>query len=109
MKPFAAIAAVAFAVGLPVVVGAPHQQRRDYDPACIEVGGISMWGITGYNHIVFLTSRCQPTLVCVVSSDVTPEPREATVPGNTTVSVFLAYNSPAPFFHPNVSCEQVSQ
>ena len=78
-------------------------------PTKIEHGAQATAGITGYNHIVFLTNRCQQTFVCVVSTDVTPEPREATVPGNTTVSVFMAYNSPAPFFYPNVSCEQVSQ
>ncbi len=97
--PFLVVAALPFASHAPPNVGD--------EPAttCVAVGGASVWGGFGYNHLVFLTNRCEATVLCTVTTNVDPEPQEATVPINMTVQVVTAVNSPVRMFIPFVSCE----
>jgi len=94
-------------VALPLVVAIPQTvgQGSSSGAACVEVGALSVWGTIGFNHFVFLTNRCPETYACAVSTNVNPEPLQATVPGHSTVEVITALNSPERGFVPIVSCE----
>lgn len=91
-------------VALPFLT-VPPTSPKGAETACVEIGGASVWGGVGWNHLVYLTGRCTETVVCTVSTNVDPAPQEVTVPLNVTVLVVTAVNSPAQAFVPNVSCD----
>jgi hypothetical protein len=74
-------------------------------PACISVKTESRYVPYGYNHIVILTNGCARSASCTVSTDVTPEPRAATVPPGQTVEVTTFMGSPSSAFTAKVGCE----
>ena len=73
--------------------------------SCVEVGGASFWGTTGWNHVVYLTNRCSAEVQCDVSTNVEPEPKHVTLDTNVTVQVPMSTNAPARVFVPVVSCD----
>jgi len=72
---------------------------------CIEVGGASFLGGTGWNHVVYLTNRCSADVLCDVSTNVAPEPKHVTLSSNVTTAVPTSTNSPDRVFVPVVSCD----
>jgi hypothetical protein len=72
---------------------------------CVEVGGASFLGTTGWNHIVYLTNRCSLDVVCDVSTNVEPEPKQVTCMNNETVAVPMSTNASERVFSPVVSCD----
>lgn len=73
-------------------------------PACIGVKTEARYAAVGYNHVVVLTNGCQRPATCVVSTDVNPEPQNATIPARQTVEVTTFLDSPAATFVAKVSC-----
>lgn len=100
---------VLFAATLPFLSQAPPANPEGPATTCVAIGGASVWGGFGYNHLVFLTNRCEATILCTVTTNIDPEPQEATVPINATVQVVTATNSPMRAFIPFVSCESVTR
>lgn len=72
---------------------------------CVEVGGLSTWGVTGWNHTVYLTNRCSADVFCEVSTSVAPEPKLVTLSSNVTTAVVTSTNTPERVFVPVVSCD----
>ncbi len=104
------LVAIVFGLALPLVVAAPRGVAEDPGPGpCIEVAAVTVWGGWGYNHIVYLTDRCDEPYACDVSTDVDPEIHHALVPGRTTVQVYTAVNSLARVIFPKVDCVLASK
>ena len=73
--------------------------------SCVEVGGASFWGETGWNHTVYLTDRCSADVFCNVSTNVAPDPKIVTLSSNVTTAVTTSINSADRVFVPVVSCD----
>ena len=58
----------------------------------------------GYNHVVTIDNRCDKAAACAVSSDVAPEPVQASVPARQQVAVVTLRGSPSPAFKPKLAC-----
>lgn len=71
---------------------------------CVDWRGEAVFNGSGYNHLVYLTSRCDQAVDCAVSSDVNPEPTQVVLaPGQSrTVNTFLG--SPVQKFTAKVTC-----
>lgn len=74
--------------GLLCIVSWPEARYRNY----------------GYDHIVHIANQCSTRSICVVSTDVNPNPIEATVPAGEHVEVLTMRGSPAREFTPRVEC-----
>src|SRR5437588_11685133 len=72
---------------------------------CVEVGGASIWGATGWNHVVYLTNRCSRDVVCNVSTTALPEPKLVTLKDNETAAVPMSTSASERVFSPVVSCD----
>lgn len=102
---------LALALGAPAAIGAPRplvaravQAADEGNPACISWVQRAPYRNAGYDHEVEITSRCDRTAQCVVSTDVNPEPIDAEVDPGASVTVLTFRGSPAYAFTARVVC-----
>jgi hypothetical protein len=93
----AVVATLAFVAALPAA--------RAEGLACIGVSAQAIYRV-GYDHIVYLTNRCEGDAVCDVSTDVNPEVAHVAVPVGATIEVLTFRGSPARTFTPKVVCRR---
>lgn len=60
--------------------------------------------ISGYDHLVHLTSACEMSVSCRVSTDVNPSPQTVSLAPGETTTVLTYRGSPARTFEATVSC-----
>jgi hypothetical protein len=83
----------------PVADGAVPAQT-----VCIESRGEARFRGLGYDHLVILTNRCDPTYTCAISTDVSPDIVVADAPGRAQVEVLTFRGSPASQFTHRADC-----
>ena len=99
MKRLLAAVAVAIA-GLAI---ASSDVRADGN-ACVRVETQAIFAGAGYNHVVRLINACDRAQRCTVSTDVAPDPIEASVAARSTVELVTFRGSPARVFVAKVTC-----
>jgi hypothetical protein len=98
MKTLRAVLVGTLGVGLAVPAWA------EKTPACIRSWGQVVSTLAGYNHIVGIDNGCDRPASCVVSTDLAPDPIQASVPARQKVELVTFRGSPASTFKPKVSC-----
>jgi hypothetical protein len=93
--------AVLSALGLP---GAAAHADPAGTPACVKFWGQPIPSGPGYNHVVTIENGCERAVACVVSTDVAPDPIQATVESKKRVELTTFRGSPARVFTPRVKC-----
>jgi hypothetical protein len=78
------------------------------DAPCVGVSSRAVYRNYGYDHIVYLTSRCDRAATCDVSTDVNPTAEHVTVPPKERIEVLTFRGSPASAFTPHVTCRPSS-
>ena len=73
-------------------------------PSCVTVTSDAFYRNYGYDHVVHVANGCAGAVACAVSTDVSPEPQQLTVPAKTTADVLTYRGSPARVFAPRVDC-----
>jgi serine acetyltransferase len=58
----------------------------------------------GYNHIVHIRDACSVGAVCVVTTDVNPEPTSVAVAAKSETEVNTYLGSPSRVFTPKITC-----
>ena len=89
-----------------VAIAATLSTARAEGLVCIGVSAQAVYRNYGYDHIVYLTNRCDGDAVCDVSTDVNPEPSHVSVPVNSSIEVLTFRGSPARAFTPKVACRR---
>ena len=79
--------------------------RAEKTPACVRWWGQVVSAGLGYNHVVGIENGCDRSAACVVSTDVAPDPIQATVPAKQKVELVTFRGSPASTFKPKVECK----
>jgi hypothetical protein len=74
-------------------------------PACIKSWGEARARVIGYDHVVVIQNGCDKPAACVITTDVAPEPIEATVAPKQKTELTTFRNSPATAFKPKVECK----
>jgi hypothetical protein len=93
---------------LGLVALAPAATRAEQPratPACIKSRGEVRARVIGYDHIVVIENGCDKRAACVISTDVAPEPIDATVEPKQKVELTTFRGSPASAFKPKVECK----
>lgn len=92
--------------GLLVLALAP-ETRADQKPApaCIKSWGEARARALGYDHVVVIENGCDKPASCVITTDVAPEPIQATVEAKKKVELTTFRSSPATAFKPKVECK----
>ncbi|HSC87297.1 MAG TPA: hypothetical protein VLC09_08510 [Polyangiaceae bacterium] len=72
-------------------------------PACIDVSTHARPGM-GYDHLVTIANHCKSVADCQVSTNVNPQPIQASVPPDATHVVLTYRGSPAREFVAKVTC-----
>ena len=72
-------------------------------PTCIEHRSEVRFS-SGYDHLVYVTNRCEKKAHCQVSTNVNPTPTEVTVAPGATETVLTFRGSPAREFTATVRC-----
>jgi hypothetical protein len=85
-----------------LVLSAPA--LADKNPPCIRSWAQVVRTAFGYNHVVGIQNGCDRPASCVVSTDVAPDPIQATVPAKEKVELTTFRGSPATTFKPKVEC-----
>jgi hypothetical protein len=98
MKTF--LAALLGTLGIGLAVPA----RAEKTPACIRWWGQTVSTPGGYNHVVGIDNGCDRPASCAVSTDVAPDPIQASVPARQKVELVTFRGSPASAFKPKVTC-----
>lgn len=98
MKPRAALLAL-LGVGALAVPA-----RAEKTPACVRWWGKVVSTVSGYNHVVGIENGCEKPAACVISTDVAPDPIQATVPAKQKVELVTFRGSPSSTFKPTVNC-----
>ncbi|APR85580.1 Hypothetical protein A7982_10929 [Minicystis rosea] len=71
---------------------------------CVKSSGEARARALGYDHVVTIENGCDKAVACTVSTDVAPEPIQATVDAKKTIELTTFRNSPASVFKPKVGC-----
>jgi hypothetical protein len=79
--------------------------RAEKTPTCIRWSSQVVATAAGYNHVVAIESSCDSAAVCTVSTDVAPDPIQATVPAKQRIELVTFRGSPASTFKPKVECK----
>ena len=81
--------------------------RADKDPplACVRWHGETQARALGYDHLVIVENACARPAVCVVSTDVAPEPIRVTVDVKQRIDLTTFRGSPSTTFTPRVDCK----
>lgn len=74
-------------------------------PACIAVASQARYIPFGYNHVVIIGNACTRDAVCIVATDVNPEPIRREVAAQTTAEVLTFMASPSSTFVASVNCK----
>jgi hypothetical protein len=74
-------------------------------PACVKWGPLTVSTPTGYNHVVWIENECSAPAACTLSTDVAPDPIEATVAAKEKAELTTFRGSPASEFKAKVSCK----
>ncbi len=90
---------------LPFLTVAPASGDAGAATQCVEVGATAFWGVTGWNHFVYVTNRCSQRVVCTVATNIAPQAHEVSVDTNETAQVVTSTNSDVRMFTPVVSCD----
>lgn len=73
-------------------------------PACITWRSQAVLAPLGRNHVVTIENGCDKPASCIVSTDVAPDPIQATVPAKQTVELVTFRGSPSSTFTAKVEC-----
>lgn len=71
---------------------------------CFKTRSEARYAAYGYDHLVEIENTCDKPLLCVVKTDVNPDPSNVTVPGKEKRMVVTFRGSPAREFKPDVRC-----
>jgi hypothetical protein len=74
-------------------------------PACVRWWGQTVRAGVGYNHVVGIENTCDRAAACVVSTDVAPDPIQATVSPKQKVELTTFRGSPSYAFKAKVTCK----
>jgi hypothetical protein len=100
------LAVLASPLALALVALAPATRAEPKaSPACIKSWGEPRARAIGYDHVVVIENNCDKPASCVISTDVAPEPIQATVDPKQRVELTTFRNSPATAFKPKVECK----
>lgn len=85
--------------------------RRDtlQNPKCVAVHPNARYRGYGYDHIVEIDNTCDQAIICIVKTDVVPEPTTVKVPTRERKSVLTMRGSPAREFKADVQCKVEAQ
>ncbi len=100
VKPLRAAPAVLLALG--ALAGAARAEKA---PACLRWSSLTVATVIGYDHVVEIENGCDRPAACVVSTDVAPEPIEASVPAREKIELVTFRGSPSYVFKPKVECK----
>jgi len=95
------LAAGAFAV---IASASTPSVAEESVPSCISWSASTRYRGIGYDHLVTLTSRCEPVVDCEIWTNVNPDKQRAEVPPGETVEVVTFVASPASEFQAHVAC-----
>jgi 6-phosphofructokinase len=91
---------------LAIVALAPATRAQQKStPSCIKSWGEARARALGYDHVVVIENGCDKPAACVITTDVAPEPIQATVEPKQRVELTTFRNSPATAFKPKVECK----
>ncbi len=79
-------------------------QAEKKTPPCIRFWGQVVSTAAGHNHVVGIQNSCDSPALCTVSTDVAPDPIQATVPAKQKIELTTFRGSPASTFTPKVEC-----
>ncbi|MFT3775667.1 MAG: hypothetical protein QM820_60745 [Minicystis sp.] len=99
-----ALLALPAALALVALTSAPRAQPKPA-PTCVKSWGEARARALGYDHVVTIENGCDKPAKCTVSTDVAPEPIEATVPAKQKIELTTFRSSPATAFKPKVDCK----
>ena len=102
-----ALASAAYAEKTPVTMGAPlgaAPSSAPKPPACVKWSTQVVSTAAGHNHVVAIENGCERPAACVVSTDVAPDPIQATVQPRQRVELVTYRGSPASTFRAKVEC-----
>lgn len=85
--------------------GAPPPPAKSKDPTRCVTHQIQARFISGYDHLVHLTSECEMKVTCQVSTDVNPTPETVSLSPGEKATVLTYRGSPARVFTATVRCE----
>ncbi len=72
---------------------------------CVQVRAEARYRNLGYDHVVYLDSKCDKDAACQVSTDVNPTVTRVAAPAKKTTEVVTFIGSPSRVFTPKVTCE----
>ncbi len=79
--------------------------RAEKTPSCVRSWGQTVAAGVGYNHVVGIENNCERPVACTISTDVAPDPIQATVPAKERTELTTFRGSPASAFKPHVECK----
>jgi hypothetical protein len=87
------------------VLGLVPGARAEKTPTCVRSWGQTVATGPGYNHVVHVENGCERPVACVISTDVAPDPIQATVPAKESTELVTFRGSPSYTFKPHVECK----
>jgi hypothetical protein len=102
LVPFVGLVALANVALPPVAFADPATD------ACIRYWGEPRFNGGGYNHLVHVANSCPATADCAVTTNVSPEPAQLEVSGNSEAVINTFLSSPTRTFVPHVVCKMRS-
>lgn len=91
-------------VALLGMLGLAATARADKTPTCVRWWGQTVLAGAGYNHVVGIENTCAKPALCVITTDVAPDPIQATVAPKERTELTTFRGSPAYAFKPHVEC-----
>ncbi len=89
-----------------LVVSVPASDAfADRTPACIKWSSQTVQTSAGNNHVVTIENTCERAASCTVSTDVAPDPIQATVQPRQRTELVTFRGSPAYVFKARVDCK----
>jgi hypothetical protein len=73
-------------------------------PACVRTWSEARARAVGYDHVVGIENLCDKPAHCTISTDVAPDPIEATVDPKKSVELTTFRSSPAREFKAKIDC-----
>jgi hypothetical protein len=98
--PILALAALAVLAALALASSA----QADKTPACVHWWPQTVAMGIGYNHVVGIDNTCERAAVCTISTNIAPDPIQATVGSKERVELTTFRGSPSRVFQARVDC-----
>jgi hypothetical protein len=92
------------ALTLLVLAGGVRAARADKSATCVKWRPETVATGFGYNHVVVLDNTCDRAAVCKVSTNVAPDPIQATLASKEHVELTTFRGSPSYTFQARVDC-----